>query len=172
MNWKKVLNRHNKPEIVKQYFPYLFDDYGFSIDYVFYQDKDFLDWMFQLPGDWNMLLLSSKFRIKFEQGGRYRYECEQISIAVGPLWDIPGIGYGPWVDLGVVIAYLNQGKYVWDYIEKGSQESQLEHISRGLRPYMDQICDLFQNDNYSKHEMRLTQLTYEQIEPPYPRRKK
>ncbi len=82
-------------------------------------------------------------------------------LSISPLWDSPGWQAGPWVGLSIVIAYLNNGVFNWDYDWTGTAEMQLERLAGVLRPYIDRILALFGSDAFLEHYAELKRLYYE-----------
>ncbi|CAG0944164.1 hypothetical protein BROC_02556 [Candidatus Brocadiaceae bacterium] len=154
----KIFQHHDKHDLIQKYFSYLFDDYAFSIAQVRYESEH------ESPvfGDWEVYMLSDTFRIRiFQSQG-------DAQVALSPFWDHPNYRVGPWVGLELVIAFLNQGNFVWKYLEKGSSlESQLEHISHALHPYMDKISEIFRAENFPEYEVELGKLHWGQFDPPF-----
>ncbi len=130
-------------DLVKVHFPYLFDEYGFSVIDIRYFDS-FTNWV--------AVVVSKRCRIRFfeDRGG--------VELAIGPLWDPPGWQAGPWFDLPAVLAYLNHGVFTWDYGPTGRTGPQLERLSAALHPQMGLICAIFSPENYPKHEAALRRL--------------
>lgn len=137
------MGQRNEQELVREYFHYLFEEYGFTF-------ADFR--YFDSFSDWVALLVSDKCRLKiFEDRG-------SVMVAVGPLWDPPSWEAGPWYDLSFVIDYLTEGVFTWDYDKMGPAEPQLKWLADILRPYTDQVCTLFGLGSFPDHEDDLHRL--------------
>lgn len=126
-------------EQVRKYFAYLFDDYDFDV---------ISDTHFQNFGNWVVVLRSNDCRIRFFQ------DRGEVSVAVGPLWSSPGWQAGPWFDLTVITAFLTQGKSTVEY-ESGKTGRQLKRLANILRPYCDEICELFQEKVFQQKRVEL-----------------
>lgn len=134
------MQERNKPELIRKYFAFLFDQYNFKIIDIRY---------FDTYSNWAAVLISDKFRVRFHE------DRGTVMIAFGPLWDPPGWEAGPWHDLDFVIAYLNRVPVTVEYSDTFQVEPQLERLAKKLVPYLDQICDLFSPENFLTHEAGL-----------------
>lgn len=132
---------------IKTIFHYLFDDYGFAV---------IAETYFESFGNWAVVLQSGdccRIRIFQDRG--------EIFIALGPLWSPPSWNAGPWFDLTVIVAFLTQGKDILEY-ELGKPDWQLERLADRLRPYMEQICELFR-ENVFEQKREALELLQEQM---------
>lgn len=137
------MHQRNEADLIRKYFHYLFDEYGFTMIDVRH---------FNSYSDWVAVLASNKCRLRFIE------DRGTVMLAVGPLWDPLGWEAGPWFELPIVTAYLNQGIFTWEYDQLGPTEPQLRSLADLLRPYIDQICTMFSPDNFPKHEDNLRRL--------------
>lgn len=145
-------------ELVKQYFAYLFQTYGFTIG-SFVRFPHF--------GNWAMVLLSDNCRILFFQ------DRGELSMSFGPLglnetWDgKPRTTWdsGPWYDVGFVLAYLGLDKsliaksYPSDRVDK-----QMKEIAEKLLPHIEKVCELFRADRFWSKKEELERFCNQVIE--------
>ena len=145
-------------KLVRQYFPYLFEVYQFSVA-TFIRFPDF--------GNWAMVLLSESCRILFHE------DRGELAMAFGPLgshitWDRkPRTTWnsGPWYDVGFVLAYLDLDKsLLTKHYPPGELNEQMKNISEKVYPHIQEICELFQEDRFWLEKDRLDGFCYKIIE--------
>lgn len=126
-------------EQIRKYFGYLFDEYGFNV---------VAETHFESFGNWVVVLQSDDCRIRIIQ------DREEISVALGPLWSIPGWQAGPWYDLAVITAFLTQGNSTVEY-RSTTTDRQLEQLAEVLHSRYDQIRELFQGETFRQRQAEL-----------------
>lgn len=139
------MRQRNEAELVKRYFPYLFDEYGFAMI-----DERYFDHF----SNWVVVLVSGTRKCRM----RVMEDRGTVMIAVGPIWDPPGWESGPWTDITTLLEYLHQGVFDITYNQMGPAEPQLTRLSVILHLYMDQICAICNSAVFSEHADKLQQL--------------
>ena len=136
---------------IKKSFHYLFKDYEFEV---------VIEEKYESFGNWLVVLHSDRccrIRIYEDRG--------EMFVSLGPTSSPPNLEDGSWFDLSVVMAFLlgrqNQMEYELgklDWSNLGKLDWQLERLSRGLHPHMNQICELFRLDVFEQRKEALAQL--------------
>lgn len=137
------------PEVahdIRRCFRYLFEEFGYALAIVRQYDSF---------GNWAVVLESGRcglIRITQDRG--------EVFLAISPRWTPVTWQSGPWYGLDVVIRYLSSGR---DRVEPAvlPPAQQLDHLATLLRPYVPQLCDLFEESAFADAREGLEQLRQE-----------